>query len=138
MFCLQNLICLTKKWLRKVAEVYRRVIRWGGGGGRGTSLWPPGYNVCKISRLCGAVSLLALDESPWNLVSFLNSKSRSHGYSLTGLYQIKLEKTMEGSTPSLIIHSFLYLLGVHQFSIRYSTSGRVAFGRLRPLSSVPG
>ena len=108
------------------------------GGGRGASLWPPGYNVCKISRLGGAMSSLALDESPRSLVGFVNSKSRSYGYSLTGLYQIKLEKTMEGSTPSLIIHSFFYLLGVHQFSIRDSTSGRVAFTGLRPLSSVPG
>ena len=105
---------------------------WGGGGG-GQVCGPQDTTPVMWSNVFARFERITLEHG-----RFTNSKSRSDEDWLTGLYQIKLEKTMEGSTPSLIIHSFFYLLGVHQFSIRYSTSGRVTFAGLRPLSSVPG
>ena len=44
-------------------------------GGRGQVRAPHHTNVCKVLRLCGAISSLSLDVSPLNLVSYLVFKA---------------------------------------------------------------
>ena len=66
---------------------------WVGGGGRGASLWPPGYNASTVEQCLRSLERITLEHG-----RFTNSKSRSDEDWLTGVYQIKLEKTMQGST----------------------------------------
>ena len=70
---------------RKILQMF---VWWG------ASSCPPVTNVCKISRLCRAISSLSLDVSPLNLVIYnfkLLFPAVFDGYSLTALHQ-KLEK----------------------------------------------
>ena len=56
-------------------------------------------NNCKILRLCGAISLLYLDVSPSELISYLifrPSFQQCQWYSLTALYQRSIHKSYNG------------------------------------------
>ena len=66
---------------------------WVGGGGGGQVCGPRDTTPVMWNNVFARFERITLEHG-----RFTNSKSRSDEDWLTGLYQIKLEKTMEGST----------------------------------------